>query len=104
MKKTARSEVRIAELKAHLSEYLRMARNGEEILIKDRETPVARLAPIRPNHAVLPVVPAARSMAEVEKMLDAAPRGRLVSPDALERALAENKKDVYDKWITGELT
>ena len=34
-------EVRIAELKARLSEYLRAVRRGETIAVLDRETPVA---------------------------------------------------------------
>jgi prevent-host-death family protein len=37
--------VRIAELKARLSEYLREVRRGRTLTILDRETPVARLVP-----------------------------------------------------------
>jgi prevent-host-death family protein len=40
MKKTG-----IAELKAHLSEYLRAVRRGEEVIVLDRDTPVAKLVP-----------------------------------------------------------
>jgi prevent-host-death family protein len=40
-------QVRIAELKSHLSEYLRSVRRGETISILDRETPVARIVPVR---------------------------------------------------------
>jgi len=40
-------EVRIAELKARLSEYLRAVRRGETIAVLDRETPVARIVPVR---------------------------------------------------------
>ena len=39
--------VRIAELKARLSEYLRAVRRGETIAVLDRDTPVAHLVPIR---------------------------------------------------------
>lgn len=39
--------VRIAELKARLSEYLRAVRRGESIAVLDRETPVAQIVPIR---------------------------------------------------------
>jgi prevent-host-death family protein len=38
-------QVRIAELKSHLSEYLRAVRSGETISVLDRETPVARIVP-----------------------------------------------------------
>lgn len=37
--------VRIAELKARLSEYLRQVRRGESIVVLDRDKPVARLVP-----------------------------------------------------------
>lgn len=39
-------QVRIAELKARLSEYLRAVRRGETIAVLDRDTPVAQLVPI----------------------------------------------------------
>jgi prevent-host-death family protein len=38
-------QVRIAQLKSHLSEYLRAVRRGETISVLDRETPVARIVP-----------------------------------------------------------
>jgi prevent-host-death family protein len=40
-------QVRIAELKSHLSEYLRAVRRGQTIAVLDRETPVAHIVPIR---------------------------------------------------------
>jgi prevent-host-death family protein len=40
-------QVRIAELKARLSEYLRAVKRGETIAVLDRETPVAQIIPIR---------------------------------------------------------
>jgi prevent-host-death family protein len=39
------TEVRIAELKAHLSEHLRAVRNGGTLTVLDRDTPVARIIP-----------------------------------------------------------
>jgi prevent-host-death family protein len=36
----------IGQLKARLSEYLARARAGEEVVITDRGTPVARLVPL----------------------------------------------------------
>lgn len=38
----------ISSLKARLSEYLRMVRNGEEVVVTDRGTPVARLTALPP--------------------------------------------------------
>jgi len=43
----AMKAVRIAELKARLSEYLRAVRRGETIAVLDRETPVAQIVPVR---------------------------------------------------------
>ena len=36
----------IAALKAHLSEYIDAAKAGEEIIVTDRNKPVARLGPV----------------------------------------------------------
>jgi prevent-host-death family protein len=36
----------IAELKAHLSEYVDAVRAGEEVIVTDRNKPVARLGPV----------------------------------------------------------
>jgi len=44
--------VRIAKLKARLSEYLRAVRRGETIAVLDRETPVAQIVPIRGRTAL----------------------------------------------------
>ena len=43
----AMKHVRIAELKSRLSEYLRAVRRGETIAVLDRETPIARIVPVR---------------------------------------------------------
>jgi prevent-host-death family protein len=37
--------VNVAELKNRLSKYLRFAKGGEEIVIRDRNLPVAKLGP-----------------------------------------------------------
>ncbi len=39
-------QVRIADLKARLSEHLRAVRRGETIAVLDRETPIAHLVPV----------------------------------------------------------
>jgi len=45
-------QVRIAELKAKLSEYLRAVRRGETIAVLDRDTPVAQIVPVRAQFAL----------------------------------------------------
>jgi prevent-host-death family protein len=39
------SNVRIADLKARLSEHLRSVRNGGTVTVLDRDTPIARIVP-----------------------------------------------------------
>jgi prevent-host-death family protein len=38
--------VNVAKLKNQLSAYLRYVRKGEQVLIKDRNTPVAKIVPV----------------------------------------------------------
>lgn len=38
--------VNIAELKSNLSAFLEQVRNGEELIVKDRNHPIARLMPL----------------------------------------------------------
>ena len=38
--------VNIADLKNNLSAWLEKVRNGEELIVKDRNTPIARLMPL----------------------------------------------------------
>jgi prevent-host-death family protein len=69
-------QVRIAELKARLSEYLRAVRRGETIAVLDRDTPVAQIVPVRD-----------RSMLRVRKPVPGTPapnRVRLPKPAKLD--------------------
>jgi prevent-host-death family protein len=45
-------QVGIAELKARLSEYLRVVRRGETISVLDREMPVAQIVPVEEKRAL----------------------------------------------------
>jgi prevent-host-death family protein len=40
---------KVSELKAKLSAYLRAVRQGETVVVCDRLTPIAKLAPIEPD-------------------------------------------------------
>jgi len=40
------TQVGIAQLKAHLSEWLRRVRRGERLVVLDRSTPVATIEPL----------------------------------------------------------
>lgn len=88
----------VSSLKARLSEYLRAVRNGEEVIVTDRGTPVARLAPLDP-----PVRQEAHARKLVEAGLVRAAEGPLpagfwegrrpADPDGLSlRALLEERQ------------
>jgi antitoxin (DNA-binding transcriptional repressor) of toxin-antitoxin stability system len=47
--------VRVAELKAHLSEHLRSVRRGHPIAVMDRDTPIAQILPLQAEPGTLPV-------------------------------------------------
>jgi prevent-host-death family protein len=48
-------EVQVAELKAGLSAFLRVARQGEVVVVLNRDTPVARLVGLAPDEGGLAV-------------------------------------------------
>ncbi len=62
--------VKIAEMKAHLSELVARAEAGEEIVISRGNRPVARLAPLEP---------ARRAKEAIEAMLTLRDSGRIRS-------------------------
>ena len=70
--------VQIGDLKNHLSAHLRDVRKGEEIIVRDRNLPVARIVPYVPE-----------SVEEQEKLLIA--RGVLVPP--------KNPRKDREKWL-----
>lgn len=54
--------VEVAELKANLSAYLRAAREGQQVTVCDRDTPVARIVPYEASGDLLVVRPAVRAL------------------------------------------
>ena len=49
--------VKIAELKARLSHYLRRVRRGNALTVLDRETPIARIVPYTQEAATITIRP-----------------------------------------------
>jgi prevent-host-death family protein len=45
--------VKIAELKDKLSEHLRAVKAGEEVIVTDRNRPIARILPMPPDEPAL---------------------------------------------------
>jgi prevent-host-death family protein len=83
-------EVKIAELKSHLSEHLAAVRKGESIVVCDRSTPIARLVPIKEaHHDDLFVEEAVDPPSEARKLK---PLKRLKNVD-VDRVLAEMRAD-----------
>lgn len=68
---TMSTRVGIAELKAHLSEYVKRVKAGERIVVCDRETPVAELLPLEKE---LPIRPATHPASDLLKLHGVRPR------------------------------
>jgi prevent-host-death family protein len=83
----------IAELKGKLSEYLRVVRKGGEVVIKDRDTPIARLVPYAESRPRLEIIPPTMSLMELDKLPFFQPKG--LTPGALEEALREERRDRF---------
>ena len=58
--------VKVAELKAQLSAYLRAARRGHAVTVCDRDTPVARLVPYAAVDQALASRPPIRTWGEMK--------------------------------------
>jgi len=97
VKRKIRKEVGIAELKAHLSAYVRAAQRGREIVITDRETPVARLVPAQAKKWPFGIIPAARPIKNINEMRGITLTG--VTPEMVEEAFAETRKDRIEEWL-----
>ncbi|MEX0691220.1 MAG: type II toxin-antitoxin system prevent-host-death family antitoxin [Gemmatimonadales bacterium] len=78
--------VKVAELKARLSAYLKHVRRGKSVVVCDRDTPIARLVPYDVAPAALPSRPARGRLADVRLP---APLGRDLGSAA---ALAEERQ------------
>jgi len=79
--------VKVAELKAKLSAYLRKARQGHAVTVCDRDTPVARLVPYEVQGDVLRVRKATSALRD---FVLPPPVGRNV--DSLAALLAEREQ------------
>ena len=92
-----KTEVKIAELKDKLSAYLRLVREGNEVIIKDRDTPIARLTAYEQRPPRLHIRPGIGTPGDIDKMRFRRPKG--LKPGDLDRALKWTKRDVLDKGL-----
>jgi prevent-host-death family protein len=76
-------QVRISELKSHLSEHLRGVEAGQVLEITDRARPIARVVPIAREPKDLDLIPAERPFATVRKRRIRPAKLRVSSLEAL---------------------
>ncbi|SRR5712692_10480081 len=95
------TEVKIGDFKAHLSEHLRRVRRGQEIVVKDRETPIARVVPYGGQPQRLFTRQPSKSLKEVAKLPGVKVK---LKPGELEKALRAAKMDYFDKWLAQKFT
>ncbi len=81
-------QVRIAELKAKLSECLRAVQGGESIAVLDRNTAIAQIVPIREHPRLKVRKPASGSPAPNKVLL---PKALTLKVDVLELLLEERQ-------------
>jgi len=81
-------QVRIAELKSRLSEFLRRVQRGESLAVLDRNTAIAHIVPIRELRGLRIRKPASGSPAPNKVPLPAAAKLKL---DVLELLLEERQ-------------
>ena len=89
-----KAEVGIAELKGKLSEYLRAVRKCGEIVIKDRDTPIARLVPYEKPRKRLDTIPPTARWQEIRKVKFERPEA--LRPGAVDAALRELRRDRFE--------
>jgi len=93
--------VNVAELKNRLSKYLTFAKGGEEIVIRDRDLPVAKLVPFSPDEGSeeeLLLVAAGKmrlpkSPVKVEELLRI-PTGRVVAREGIQAILDDREESL----------
>ena len=95
--------VNVAELKNHLSKYLKFAKSGEEIVIRHRNFPVAKLVPFSAGDASEEefLLVAAGQMRLPKQRLDVdqflkIPTGKVSGHKAIEALLSVGRK-AYDQ-------
>lgn len=82
-------EVRVADLKARLSEHLRYVRRGHVLTVLDRNTPIARLVPVEASTGLSIRRPAGAHASVAEVPLPPALRLRL---DPVELLLEDRRR------------
>lgn len=64
----AMKEVKISDLKDHLSEHLRAVENGAEVIVTDRGRPIARIVPLPTPSRRIRLRPATKPFSDVRDL------------------------------------
>lgn len=75
--------VKIAELKDRLSEHLRAVEKGAEVVVTDRDRPIARIVPLADGRERVRVLPASRSFRSIRSRRHKAAGWKINSTDLL---------------------
>lgn len=75
--------VKIAELKDRLSEHLRAVEKGAEVIVTDRNRPIARIVPLTDGREQVRVLPASRSFKSIRSRRHKAAGWKISSTDLL---------------------
>lgn len=75
----AMRKVKIAELKDQLSKYLRAVERGEEVLVTDRDRPIARIVPVTEADDPILVLPPKRPFSSFRRRRFSPARWRVSS-------------------------
>jgi prevent-host-death family protein len=79
----AMRRVRIAELKDRLSEHLRAVEQGGEVVVLDRNRPIARIVPMPPQGRRVRLIPPSRELAGVRDRRRSRSGWRITSTELL---------------------
>ena len=60
----------VSTVKVHLGRFLRKVKAGEEVIIMDRQTPVAKIVSFTGGPAPLDIIPPTKSWTDVKAFLD----------------------------------
>jgi len=93
--------VNVAELKNRLSKYLRFAKGGEEVAIRDRNLPVARLVPFSVegadgqelNLAAAGKLRLPQTRLDIQQLLKI-PTGRVAENKAIQAVVADRDEEL----------
>lgn len=80
---------KIAELKSRLSSYLADVKQGESVVVCERQTPIARLVPFAEEDPDIRVIEAARGIGQLGKVRPV----RLSRMIDVDKILSETRED-----------